>query len=471
MKRSPDIPLLLRTSLPFVGRHATSREQQQQQQRERSGRLVEVASGGKECRRSQAVQVSPEYLKPAASSSSTAAAAVGNFEANSVESSRCSLAGEAGGAWSGSLVGEEEGTAVACAVGEGGARGDGNRRLLRWRSIRRLQQNKSTISSGDVSGKSTVDFRGKSMAACASSTQSPSRLSLGRRGKGSTTAASTTGTVVAPAPTPAATRSPDVCLSRRTIPPQQRGGSPDDHLATGSGNASPDSKAVGDNNNSTTAVAAVAAVSLVIASLDDEKARKPECLVPSVLVSDDNGGGGDGSGREPLSPATSIASEGGSAPGWAERAGLSGGVAVTATSRTAGGRSRAPSKRRSRLGKECPVVYDDDLSPPARAMPPPAKNSGDREVPRFLRPVIVLLTLSLLAIGGATLLQEARRRRAAAGEGWAVGSGGGGVVLFGPAAFAAGGVQLPEAVVDDIFERADKDKNGVIGDEEIQYVS
>ncbi|CBN76750.1 n/a [Ectocarpus siliculosus] len=103
-------------------------------------------------------------------------------------------------------------------------------------------------------------------------------------------------------------------------------------------------------------------------------------------------------------------------------------------------------------------------------MPAAAKNSGDREVPRFLRPVLVLLTLSLLAIGGAALLQEARRRRAAAGEGWAVGGGGGGVVLFGPAAYAAGGVQLPESVVDDIFERADKDKNGVIGDEEIQYL-
>ncbi|CAN0558625.1 unnamed protein product, partial [Ectocarpus sp. 12 AP-2014] len=226
-------------------------EQQQHQRRDRSGNLVEAAGGGKECRRSQAVQVSPEHLlKPqAASSSSTAAAAaVGNFEASSVEGSRYSLAaGEVGGAWSGSLAGEGEGTAVACAVEEGGARGDGNRRLLRWRSIRRLQQYKS---SGDVSGKSTVNVGGKGTAACGSSTQSPSRspsrLSLGRLRRGSATAANTTGTaVVAPAPTPAA-RSPGVCLIRRTaVPPQQRGDSLDDHLATSSGNASPYSKAIG----------------------------------------------------------------------------------------------------------------------------------------------------------------------------------------------------------------------------------
>ncbi|CAM9843627.1 unnamed protein product, partial [Ectocarpus fasciculatus] len=264
-------------------------EKQQQQRRERSGTPVDVAGEGKECRRSQAVQVSPERLKPpAASSSSTAAAAaVGNFEANSVEGSRynSSLAGEVGGAWSGSLVGEEEGDAVGegtvCAVGEGGARGDGNRRLLRWRSIRRLQQHKSTtILSGDVGGKS-VDGGGKGMAASGSSTQSPSRLSLGRRGRGSTTAANSTGTAVAPAPAPAATRASGVCLNRRTIPPQHRGGYPDDHLATSSGNASPDSKAIG-NNQSTTATAAAAP--LMTSSLDDEKARKPESLVPSILL-------------------------------------------------------------------------------------------------------------------------------------------------------------------------------------------
>ena len=91
------------------------------------------------------------------------------------------------------------------------------------------------------------------------------------------------------------------------------------------------------------------------------------------------------------------------------------------------------------------------------------KNDGSREVPRFLRPVMVLLALSLLAIGGTRLLQ------ACSGEG--VWGGGGGMVLLGPAAYAAGGVQLPEAVVDDIFERADKDNDGVIGDEEIQFVS
>ena len=43
--------------------------------------------------------------------------------------------------------------------------------------------------------------------------------------------------------------------------------------------------------------------------------------------------------------------------------------------------------------------------------------------------------------------------------------------MFGPAVQAAGGVQLPEEVVDDIFDRADKDRDGVIAGEEIRHVS
>ena len=43
--------------------------------------------------------------------------------------------------------------------------------------------------------------------------------------------------------------------------------------------------------------------------------------------------------------------------------------------------------------------------------------------------------------------------------------------MFGPAVQAAGGVQLPEEVVNDIFDRADKDRDGVIAGEEIRHVS
>lgn len=86
---------------------------------------------------------------------------------------------------------------------------------------------------------------------------------------------------------------------------------------------------------------------------------------------------------------------------------------------------------------------------------------GDaRDVPRFLRPVISMLTLSILAIVGVRI-----------GRGGWQGLGMFGLHdVFGPAVHAAGGAQLPEAVVDDIFDRADKDHDGVIADEEIQHV-
>lgn len=80
-----------------------------------------------------------------------------------------------------------------------------------------------------------------------------------------------------------------------------------------------------------------------------------------------------------------------------------------------------------------------------------AKTSGRRQVPRFLRPVLVLLTVSLAAIACAKL-----------GRGLGA--------ILGPAAYAAGGVKLQEAVVDDIFDRADRDKDGVIANEEIKQV-
>jgi len=154
-------------------------------------------------------------------------------------------------------------------------------------------------------------------------------------------------------------------------------------------------------------------------------------------------------------------------PGWAERAGLCRGVAVVAASRTAPlgvaeGRAGFVRKK-SPLGNEVPMADGDD-GHPFQVGAGAAKTTGSREVPRFLRPVMVLLALSLLAIGGARIFRASRG--SAGGEG-----GGRGMVLFGPAAYAAGGVQLQEAVVDDIFERADKDNDGVIGDEEIKFVS
>ena len=281
--------------------------------------------------------------------------------------------------------------------------------------------------------------------------------------------------------------------------------------STGSSSSSsnsirPDLTVVDDDNATATAVAAATAASLLLSSLEDddnmddgddddnfgdgntitEKKNKgsSECLVASILVRNcdlSSGGGSSGSGSgsggeapEPLSPTTSVSSAASDAPpGWAERAGLCRGVAVVAASRAAAGPAGSTGRRagfvrkRSPLGTEVPMADggdndDDDSS---------KKNSatGSREVPRFLRPVMVLLALSLLAIGGARIF---RAGGGGGGGGRAGGEGGGrGLVLFGPAAYAAGGVQLQEAVVDDIFERADKDNDGVIGDEEIQFVS
>ena len=201
-------------------------------------------------------------------------------------------------------------------------------------------------------------------------------------------------------------------------------------------------------------------------------------LVRNNNNADHNSSSDDVGVLEPASPTNSIASvasEGGGPPGWAERAGLCGGVAVVSTSRRSKTKTAAMAvrrgdrvgvvRKRSPLGNEFSIADDDDdddddggggLSPVVVI-----KNDGSREVPRFLRPVMVLLALSLLAIGGTRLFHASRRE-----EGWSRG-----VLLLGPAAYAAGGVQLPEAVVDDIFERADKDNDGVIGDEEIQFVS
>lgn len=155
------------------------------------------------------------------------------------------------------------------------------------------------------------------------------------------------------------------------------------------------------------------------------------------------GGGGGGGGccgvemehqqqqhEVPASPTASVSSDTTTttAPGWAERAGLTGGVTAACT-------ATSPLGRESTIGGAA---------------------KGGREVPRFLRPVILLLTLSLLAIVGTSVVR---------------GRGGGRGVVFGPAVQAAGGVQLPEEVVDDIFDRADKDRDGVIAGEEIRHVS
>lgn len=155
------------------------------------------------------------------------------------------------------------------------------------------------------------------------------------------------------------------------------------------------------------------------------------------------GGGGVGGGgccgvemehqqqyEVPASPTASVSSDTTTttAPGWAERAGLTGGVTAACT-------VTSPLGRESTIGGAA---------------------KGGREVPRFLRPVILLLTLSLLAIVGTSVVR---------------GREGGRGVMFGPAVQAAGGVQLPEEVVDDIFDRADKDRDGVIAGEEIRHVS
>ena len=299
------------------------------------------------------------------------------------------------------------------------------------------------------------------------------------------------------------------CLRRRrSLPPsaaEAGAGAASSDTVSSRRSSSPDLATTGrEKKTSTTAAAAAAAASLlaeVAASLDghdsdddvdggtddgnSRSAKKniPECLVASVLVrnnnnADHNSSSDDVGVLEPASPTNSIASvasEGGGPPGWAERAGLCGGVAVVSTSRRSKTKTAAMAvrrgdrvgvvRKRSPLGNEFSIADDDDdddddggggLSPVVVI-----KNDGSREVPRFLRPVMVLLALSLLAIGGTRLFHASRRE-----EGWSRG-----VLLLGPAAYAAGGVQLPEAVVDDIFERADKDNDGVIGDEEIQFVS
>lgn len=84
--------------------------------------------------------------------------------------------------------------------------------------------------------------------------------------------------------------------------------------------------------------------------------------------------------------------------------------------------------------------------------PPCEKSSRNvRDSPHFLQPVVGLLVLSVLAIFGARV--------------------GRGMGFLGSTVHAAGDAQLQEAVVDDIFHQADKDHDGVIGGEEIQYVS
>lgn len=195
-------------------------------------------------------------------------------------------------------------------------------------------------------------------------------------------------------------------------------------------------------------------------SLNDSN-TKPEHLVASMLLHQHNhsshkvgaasGGISNSIQRQqqeqhvhPISPASSSASD--NAPGWLERVGLAAGVPAGYSHGSSP--SLCERRRSSPLGKINPplscVTTTEDV-----------KDRGfsraDRDVPRFLRPVLVLLTLSLLAIVGNKV--------------------GRGIGMFGPAVHAAGGVQLPEAVVDDIFDRADKDRDGLIADDEIKYVS
>lgn len=152
-----------------------------------------------------------------------------------------------------------------------------------------------------------------------------------------------------------------------------------------------------------------------------------------MLLSHGSGGAGF---EVPISPATSSSSSENSGPGWAECAGLTGGVPAAYSPFSS---CFAPKVDNGSVSVEETIGCTAILS------------KGDRKVPRFLRPVIVLLTLSLLAIVGTRVER--------------------GMGMFGPAVHAAGGAQLPEAVVDEIFDRADKDNDGVIADEEIQYVS
>lgn len=145
---------------------------------------------------------------------------------------------------------------------------------------------------------------------------------------------------------------------------------------------------------------------------------------------------------EPLlssSPATSTASE---APGWAERTGL----ADLAAGGAVGVGGEDPTSSTTLTLDNKPNRTNNEVV------------LRERDVPRFLRPVILLLTLSILAIVGTKIWRG----------GW---EGLFGLNVFGPAVHAAGGAHVPEAVVDDIFDRADKDNDGVIADAEIQCVS
>lgn len=174
--------------------------------------------------------------------------------------------------------------------------------------------------------------------------------------------------------------------------------------------------------------------------------RNLECIIappssPSPFVFENE--------TAPLSsPATSTASE---TPGWAERAGLTAG---------AGAGGRPPDARRSWWSEVNNSNTDTgDVCSTGRKNYRFARSG--RDVPRFLRPVMLMLTMSILAMVGTMIGRE----------GWR-GTGMFGLHnVFGPAVHAAGGAKLQEAVVDDIFDRADKDHDGVIADEEIQYVS
>lgn len=126
---------------------------------------------------------------------------------------------------------------------------------------------------------------------------------------------------------------------------------------------------------------------------------------------------------EPASPATSSASD--VVPCWAELTGLAGGVAATPSVC----RSTSPSGHRAAV----------------------VRLKVERDVPCFLWPAFLLVMLSVFVIVGTRL--------------------GRGVGTFAPVVHAVEGYRVPEAVVDGIFDRADKDNNGVIADEEIQYVS
>lgn len=168
---------------------------------------------------------------------------------------------------------------------------------------------------------------------------------------------------------------------------------------------------------------------------NNNESDNPERLVASLLLSHAGVNTGETGSplqqEQPISPATSTASD--NNPGWAERAGLTGGVPAAAAAAYSAATVATASSAGAKLDSSSRGVQND------------------RDVPRFLRPVMLLLSMSLLALLGTT------------GVGREVG-------VFGPAVHAAGGAALPEAVVDDIFDRADIDHDGVIADTEIQHV-